>query len=561
MMPIFRLLKRLNSYFIVSLAVLLTFLVLFVIRSADDNRLFSWQWVFAGNSSYKIIFLLIPGIFIGNALSRLSLIERAPRAALFLCSFLVTATLWTEPELIMDAARYFTQAKHLEVYGVRYFINEWGNNIVAWTDLPTIPFLYGLIFKLFGESRVLIQVFTTLLFSSTLVLTYHIGKSLWNDEIGLSAGMFLLGMPFLLSQVPLMLVDVPTMFFFTLSILTFIKALKKGGILLSILASVALFLAVFSKYSTWFLLPALGIILAIFIKEDPKSIFHRSLAIFLLSGLLIGVLVALKFDVIKEQIKLLISYQGPGLGRWGESFLSTFFFQINPFVTLAAACSFFLAAKNKDRKFAIISWPMAFIFIFAIRRIRYVLPVFPLMALMAAYGMQAVRRSELRKFITYATVISSLTITIFGYLPFARKISAINLMEAGEYLNDSGIEPVEVYTLPLKDPVANPSVAVPLLDLFTKRRIVYRYSPELYPPPEDIKTESLRFTWEYKNPRYYTMDPMAKKPSTIVIVAGESNPTIPPYLQRILQGYQMSKKFEMVADPFRYKTIAEIYVR
>ena len=91
---------------------------------------------------------------------------------------------WKVPEVIVDASRYFTQAKHLDVYGIGYFLREWGRDINIWTDMPLIPFLYGLIFKLFGESRIYIQAFTTLLFSLTVVLTYNIGKTLWDETVG-----------------------------------------------------------------------------------------------------------------------------------------------------------------------------------------------------------------------------------------------------------------------------------------------------------------------------------------------------------------------------------------
>ena len=100
----------------------------------------------------------------------------------------------------MDASRYFTQAKHLDVYGIEYFLREWGRDINIWTGHAPHSFLYGLIFKLFGESRIYIQAFTTLLFSSTVVLTYNIGKTLWDETVGFYGGLLLLGIPYLFSQ-------------------------------------------------------------------------------------------------------------------------------------------------------------------------------------------------------------------------------------------------------------------------------------------------------------------------------------------------------------------------
>jgi len=553
--------KKIGDALLVTLAVLLTFLAFLVFRSADDNRLFSWTWVFAGGNASTIFLLLILGIILAFALARVSLFERGPIAFLFLFSFVTTAIFWSEPELIMDASRYFTQAKHLEVYGIEYFIREWGKDIAAWTDLPSIPFLYGIIFKCFGENRIVIQIFTTLLFSGTLVLTYLIGKMLWNEEIGFSAGMLLLGMPFLLTQVPLMLVDVPTMFFLTLSIFTFMKALDQGGVPMIALASLTVFFTFFSKYSTWIMLSVLGIILLVYLKKESKVTFRRAVAVLLLSGLLIGTLAILKFDVISEQIRLLLSYQKPGLGRWGESFISTFFFQIHPFITLAAAFSLFVAFKKRDLNFIIISWLVFFVFVFEIKRIRYILPVLPLLALMAAYGFQKVGTKELRRFVVFTIAISSLTIAIFAYLPFACKTSAESLKKTGEYLNSNEIEIVEVFTLPFKNSLANPSVAVPLIDLFTKSKILYQYSPELFPPPNNIETWRLRFTWEYKNPKYYTENQVQKNNILIVIISGESHPVLPKHLEQKLKGYRVSKRFETLSDPFQYKTRVEIYTR
>jgi hypothetical protein len=158
-------------------------------------------------------------------------------------------------------------------------------------------------------------------------------------------------------------------------------------------------------------------------------------------------------------------------------------------------------------------------------------------------------------------VISSLTIAIFGYLPFAGKTSAESLKETGEYLNSSGMETVEVYTLPLKGSLVNPSVAVPLLDLFTKTRIRYQYQPEFYPPPFNIETWPLRFTWDYKNPKYYTENHIQNSNIPIVLISGEASTVLPQYLKQRMEGYRLSKKIEAFSDPFQYKTIVEIYTK
>jgi hypothetical protein len=554
-------LKNINPFIITALTALAAFLVLFAFRSADSNRLFNWQWVLTRDNITSIFLFLTLGMIAAYLLARAAIFERRPAAFLFLFSFVSAALLWTEPELIIDASRYFTQAKHLEVYGIKYFMREWGRDITAWTDLPTVPFLYGLIFTLFGENRIIIQALTTLMFSTTVVLTYLIGKTLWTEELGFFAGMLLLGMPVLLTQVPLMLVDVPTMFFLTLTIYTFMKTINRGGVGMISLSSIALCLTAFSKYSTWILLSVLGIIVAVYWKRNPGTTLRRSFVVLILSIVLIGIAVALKFDVFSEQIRLLLSYQKPGLQRWGESLLSTFFIHIHPFITLAAIYSIVVAFEKRDLNYGIIGWMLMLVLAFDIKRSRYLLPVLPMLALTASYGFQKIKRRDLRRFVVFVIVISSLITTVFAYLPFARRTSAENLKNAGEYLNSLDIETVEVITLPLRDPVANPSVAVPILDLFTQKSIRYQYHKELYQSPSNIETWALRFTWGFKNPQYYLIAGTSKTAAVIAIISGELVSVLPHSIKQRIEGYRLSGRFAASSDPFRYKTIVEIYTK
>ncbi len=152
------LLNKFYHTLLISLFTLSVFPVLFIFRSLDNNRLTSWQWTFAHADVSWIFLALIFGIGSAYLLSRFSFPEHAPVLFLFLSSFVVSMVFWKEPEVILDASRYFTQAKYLKVYGIKHFITEWGRGIHAWTDLPLIPFLYGLIFKFLGESRIYIQI-------------------------------------------------------------------------------------------------------------------------------------------------------------------------------------------------------------------------------------------------------------------------------------------------------------------------------------------------------------------------------------------------------------------
>ncbi len=538
---------------------LLIFFILFVCRSLDDNRLTSWKWVFADIHIAPILAILIPGLILAFALSKTSHLERNP-IYLLLISFFLAAIFWKVPEVIVDTSRYFTQAKHLNEYGMSYFLDEWGKDIMAWTDLPLVPFIYGLIFKLFGEYRLYIQIFTTLLFSLTVVLTYMIGKTLWDKQTGFVGGLLLLGIPYLYSQVPLMLVDIPTMFFLTLSIFTFIKALKQGGIGFITISSIALLLTFFSKYSAWLWLTVLFIIFMVFMRIAPKKIFKRGGAIALLSLLLVGAAISFNYDVISDQIGLLISFQRPGLRRWGESFISTFFFQIHPFITVAALYSIYVAFRKKDLKYAIISYLVFLVIFMQIKRIRYIIPLFPMFTLMASYGLMQIRNSEIRRFIVFCIIISSLVLAYFAYLPFLQTISIVNLKNSGKFLNSLDVANIEVFTLPQEKSVINPAISVPLLDLFTNKRVTYGMDIDPTGVWQKVKKSALRFTWEYKNPPYYMNDTKdLGKVTAVVVISSDPNQLIPGHIEQRIKKYNSSKEFKTFSNLFRYRTIVTVY--
>ncbi len=565
-------------YVLITLLTFIVFLLLFIFRTADDNRLTSWQWAFIGVDVNRIFLIIVFGISAAYLFSKSAFPERNPSLFLFFSSFIACVFFWKEPEVIVDVSRYFTQAKHLEIYGIKYFLQEWGRSINAWTDMPLVPFLYGLIFKFFGESRIYIQIFTTSIFSITVVLTYLIGEILWDKETGFFAGIALLGMPYLFTQVPLMLVDVPTMFFLTLLIFTFIKAMNRGGVWI-VISSITVFLAFFSKYSTWLMLSVLAVIFIVYLLKGSNPSFplvkgggggfvtpefrirnyiYRTALIILIAGFFIGIIILFKFDVISGQIKFLQEYQRPGLKRWGESFLSSFFYQIHPFITIAALYSIYAAFRKKDLKYLIAGCLVFIVVLLQIKRIRYIMVTFPMFALLASYGLQEIKNKEIRKFIVSCAVMSSLVIAIFTYLPFLQRTSYVNLKNAGMFLNAIDAANIDVLTISSANQVVNQAASVPILDFFTEKNIYYHEDGFLL-PPEGVKESPLRFTWEYKNPAYYSIaDNLNKKNQAVVIISSDPG-KIPLSYEDKVKDFRINKVFNASENIFNYKTFITVY--
>jgi hypothetical protein len=574
--------------FIPPLLTIASFIILFIFRAWDDNRLTSWHWVFEHVDPVKVFFVLTAGsvfvmVFVGlagwrwftdypttlssgvSADLRFPVVVHASRLCpfvIFIVYFIAGMFFWNMPEVNIDASRYFTQAKHLELFGVRFFLSEWGRHIHAWTDMPLVPFLYGVIFRYFGESRVYIQIFTTSLFALTGVLTYKTGQTLWDKETGIYGSAFLLCIPYLYTQIPLMLVDVPAMFFLMLSIFALIKALKCGGIWL-VFSSLAIFLTFLAKYSAGLMLSVLPVLTIVFAfgNEAPgkRTCIVRAVCTASMACLLLGLFIFANYPVVREQIQLLMSYQKPALQRWEESFSSTFLFQTHLFLTFFSFVSVYVAIKRKDWKYLIILWLVLLVILLQIRRIRYVIMVFPLLALMAAYGLRSLKSMETRIITVSCAVISSFVLAVTAYLPFLQELSMVNLKKAGEFLDTRSSSLIEVHVVQPVDPAGSLFVAVPIMDLFTRKNLIVDERIPVGQNAEAGGLSPLRFTWEFKNPSYYRNAGISTKIDTVAVISDSAVTQFPSYLEARLTGFQLVKSFDKYEGIFRFRTSVSIY--
>jgi hypothetical protein len=551
--------RKTEQILLISFCTLIVIPLLYIGRLADDNTLTSWKWVFPATGILQVFLVLVPALLCAYALSGLRL--AGPRAYVLLpaLSFLSVLPLWQVPEAVIDASRYFIQAKYLSEYGAGFFLSEWGRVIHAWTDLPLVPFLYGLIFRWFGEERIYIQIFNTLLFALTCMLTFAVGKKLWDEETGLNAGLLLLGVPYLLVQVPLMLVDVPTMFFLALSVCAFLNAVEKGRAPWVGASSVSLVMALLSKYSVWLMLSVIPVISLAFAAGDRKRILRTLATVLLTAGLFAGAVVYLRPDVFRAQMTILGTYQWPGLGRWQEGYASTFLFQSHPFLALLALLGIYRAVRAKDIRFLIAAWFAVFVFLLQLKRMRYIIPMLPLFALMAAYGLNAFRDRGVRRFICLCIAASSVVIASCAYLPFLNSTSMANLQHAGRYLDSLECTSVEVFALPQKDSSGSTFAAIPILDYHTRKKVFSSQEWPLPPADGDLRISSLRFTWESRKPEYYSRTDAASG-CALAVISSETVERVPEAFTGGGQSaFEELKRFDRASDIFKYQTFVTVF--
>jgi 4-amino-4-deoxy-L-arabinose transferase-like glycosyltransferase len=551
--------KHAGFHLLIFVMSLLTPFMLYLGRHLDDNRLTSWKWVFDHVSLSRQALFWGAALVIAWFTSWFSFYEKRKPLVLFAAAFILAAFFWSEPEVIVDASRYFTQAKFLKVYGAGYFTKNWGDSIFAWTDLPLVPFFYGLVFRFLGEHRILIQILNTVFFSLTAVLTYYLGRVLWDEDVGFWGGLLLLGFPYLYTQVPLFLVDVATMFFFMLTVVSCVYALEKGGAGRIILAGFAVFLLFYAKYSSWMMLTVIPLIFVYFLLKNPGRTIKRGGAAGFLAAVLIGGLFLYYKDIFAGQLDLLMQYQKPGLKSWSESYVSTFLFQAHPFIITAALFSFVAAARKADLKYILVSFLFVLFVVLQVKRIRYTLPIFPMIALMAAYGLAEIQNKGLIKHVVFSIIGISFAVAYGGYLPLLKSLGVQNLQAAGKYLNTAPAGNVRVISLAGQEAVVNPDVVIPMLDIYTSKNLRYEEAPKSAEVLERAMTSPLRFTWEYPTPEFYSLGTNEKDADGLVVISDSQNQILPEAIENIILQYPVRKIFQQSSHIFQHQTFVTVY--
>ncbi|MBW2521068.1 MAG: glycosyltransferase family 39 protein [Deltaproteobacteria bacterium] len=539
--------------------VLVTFPLQYICRGLDMSTLTSWRWVFAEINPAKVFGFLLVTALVAVPLSIPDLPEKYPLSFLYVSSFLICLPFLHTPEALLDASRYFLQAKYLARHGMADFFREWGMAINPWTDLPLVPFIYGVLFSLFGESKTVIAVFNALLFSGVPLLTCLTGSLLWDRSTGFMAGLLVLASPYLLTQVPLMLVDVHTMFFMLLSVCTFLYAVERGGGLRLSAAAAAIVLALFSKYSTWPMLGVLGIIVLIRLKADPAAVLRRSLVVAAMACCLLLVVFSWKGGVILEQLQFLRTYQVEGLKRWEEGYLAAVLFQTHPFVLLAALYGIYRLVRNRDITCLIPGWFVLLVLLLGLKRVRYLMPLLPFVAITGAYGLQAINFSQVRRYVAYSSIGSALLVALLVFKPFLAGTGMANIRDAGRFLDTLPGDSVEVYCLPQTRSLGNTAVVVPILDLYTRKAVYQEQDWNSAAGHAKAQNASLRFTWELVQPDYYQNRPDSSEQFPLVIIAPNAVTELPPLLAEEYPAYRLLQQFNKTTGVYRYQTFVSVF--
>ncbi len=496
-----------------------------------------------GKSLFFLLFALIASYLLSNVNHEFN--ERWAPIYLFIAAFGISMLLWNMPEVNNDYRVYFGYAKTVEANGLQYAttIGPPGSEYFV------MPVLDGYLFKLFGEERIVIQILRTILFSLTAVMTYYIGKELWNQRVGLIAGMLLLSFPYFLSMSHLMLLDVPLAFFVTLSVFALIKTQDNRKWFAVLIA--VLLLTLFTKKTgvvyLGFLLPI--VLLAVFSKYKWKIL---KIAVPILA--IVGLIAVIKFSgFLKGIVESLlhgqpVAYMSHGM-YWinPQYYLKSLPIVIGPVVAILAFGSIVLLLRKKDNRLLIpVAWMIIPIFIMVNPAFRHLVPAYPAYALAAAVvfielekGVSIGKKSfkldgQNWKFLVSSTIFLSIFMALLVFPQIEATHMQVNIKETAEYTNELGVGNISLVTIGDSG-----------FDWYGQEgdfRNMYDY-------------------YSTANVNHYPVQQFQDtNPDSIVIISTIINPDIPAPLNNTLRNYYLSKIFSKGDYEYFAPAIFSVYL-
>jgi hypothetical protein len=346
-----------------------------------------------------------------------------------------------------------------------------------------------------------------------------------------------------------MLVDIFTIFFITLSVLLFIMAIKPSSsqhLIWIIFASLSIVLAFLSKETSALvfigIFPTLALIFSYSKTGFDKTVFLRGISTILLSILFGLPFFILKHEVLINQFMRPFSRRVLGLAPHLSPYAVypvSLLYQVGFVVILLAIFSFFVFVYKRNWVYvSLLAWTIIPFFVLLNTRIRYLMIIYPAIALMASVSLDKINSREIRRYFLASIIICSTVVSLFAYLPYLQNYSDRNLVDAAEYTNrvypNTNIAVFTIYD-DSQHPGREKTLA-PIFDYYSQNQIQW-----------------------YNHEKFSTFQ---KSPEIIVLISDKIYPdTIPQNLSVVLyQEYDLIKVYSSGRKGIWEPAITSVYV-
>ena len=327
---------------------------------------------------------------------------------------------------------------------------------------PVAKYIYGIANLLFnGDGFSYNTYFVTksasaLMGALTCVLTFLIGKELYDRRVGIVAAFILSLTPVFLAHTQIAAIDAPIVFFFTLTLFLFIMALRRNSMPYYAASAISLGLLVSTKFNGILIIPVMAILYLLFrhqhpiavkkakVKGSAKQASNKGILDIIkayvnpMSLLAYCLVVVLVFFLLWPWLwSDMIGHLGQTLSHWeitpADYFLGTaqaaplYYYPLYFLVTTPAllfiplAVGIYAAARSKDvYKYGILLWliiPFAYgLTSFIQNGMRYLIMIYPAVAILCADGLWQISGLAERARLPKKAAFAALSLLVIAYL-------------------------------------------------------------------------------------------------------------------------------------------------
>jgi 4-amino-4-deoxy-L-arabinose transferase-like glycosyltransferase len=321
---------------------------------------------------------------------------------------------WDETTYVGTALTYLTFLPKLSIFNaVTWSVNYEHPQVAKLIYALVLGIFHGPVYDL---GAILIAKYASAFMGSlTCVLTYLLGREIFDDRTGILAGAMMALLPVMVAHGQIAGLDMPLALFFTATIFLFYRALKTGNRRYYAASAVAMGLTIGTRLNGLLIIPVIALIFAYFIYHDKTKLSPKDL---LASAVKYGIVVVailllfwpwlwadfstLSTDPLKPLTMTLSHWNyAPEeyfLGTYQSApiyYLPVYFLVTTPLLVLGlGAVGAFFAAKWKDPyKLGLLLWliiPFFSGFFYLLQDgVRYIIFIYPAVTLLAAAGLSS----------------------------------------------------------------------------------------------------------------------------------------------------------------------------
>jgi 4-amino-4-deoxy-L-arabinose transferase-like glycosyltransferase len=270
---------------------------------------------------------------------------------------------------------------------------------------PMMPLFYGFAMRILGVNLFVIRLVSLVLAIATVLLTYLVGRELYNPDTGLLAAFLLLSFPLFLRMSAAALTDIPVTFFFSLVLFSTLRLLRTPSYRLAGVAGLSIGAGLLSKYTMVLIYPVLLSYVAV--SRPFRRLKYHLLVLTLVSIGILGIWLAYAYQsgFLAAQQDTITSYASAVTAtRWGKRWMlemvstrltSALGFYNIPMLFLGGLD---LVRRRDQASIFVILW-ITIVFLVLILTLpdaRYFMPAFPAVAIGMARGLRRISEATER---------------------------------------------------------------------------------------------------------------------------------------------------------------------